>query len=476
MHPMNTAFDNSYARLPERFHVPVVPDSVPEPELLAWNRALAEALGLELAADDEHVLARYFSGAEPLPGSRPIALAYAGHQFGGFSPQLGDGRAALLGEIVTPAGDRFDLQLKGSGATPFSRGGDGKSWLGPVLREYILSEAMHRLGVPTTRALAAVATGETVYRESPLPGGVFTRVASSHLRIGSFQYFAARQDVEALRLLVDYAIDRHYPEARDAQAPYEAFFRRVMERQAELIARWMAIGFIHGVMNTDNSTVSGETIDYGPAAFMDEFSFGKVFSSIDSQGRYAYGNQPAIGQWNLARLAETLLLLDVPVESLESALSEFPGLYQATWLDCMRPKLGLLEPAADDAELIDQWLTHLETQGLDFTLSFRGLSAQVDATGDPRFGEVEMRWRERIRAQGVTKDEVVRAMKAVNPLFIPRNHRVEEVIEHALGGDYGPFEALNQALANPYDDQPALAHLSDAPAPHERVLRTFCGT
>jgi uncharacterized protein YdiU (UPF0061 family) len=444
--------------------------------LLAWNGELAAEIGLQIPVHDEQALARYFSGSEPLPGSQPIAQAYAGHQFGGFSPQLGDGRAALIGEIVTPDGSRFDLQLKGSGATPFSRGGDGKSWLGPVLREYILSEAMYRLGVPTTRALAAVATGETVYRETPLPGAVFTRVASSHLRIGSFQYFAARRDVEALRLLADYAIARHYPEALETEAPYETFFRQVMKRQARLIARWMSIGFIHGVMNTDNSAISGETIDYGPAAFIDEFSFGKVFSSIDSQGRYAYGNQPAIGQWNLARFAETLLQLEVPVSVLEAALSDYPELYQTAWLDCMRPKLGILEAGPDDAALIDQWLVHLETHELDFTLSFRALSGRVDATDEPRFGDVEVRWHERIRAQTVPTDEIVRRMDAVNPRFIPRNHRVEEAIEHAVDGDYGPFETLNQVLASPYDSQPAFDYLAEAPEPHERVQRTFCGT
>ena len=476
MRTMNMAFDNSYARLPEKFHVPVVPDAAAEPDLLAWNRELAEEIGLRLPADDERALARYFSGSEPLPGSQPIALAYAGHQFGGFSPQLGDGRAALIGEIVTPGGSRVDLQLKGSGATPFSRGGDGKSWLGPVLREYLLSEAMHRLGVPTTRALAAVATGETVYRETPLPGAVFTRVAASHLRIGSFQYFAARRDVEALRVLADYAIRRHYPEAVDTEAPYETFFHQVMQRQAELIARWMSIGFIHGVMNTDNSAISGETIDYGPAAFVDEFSFRKVFSSIDSQGRYAYGNQPAIGQWNLARFAETLLPLDVPVASLEAALSEYPQLYQTAWLDLMRPKLGILEAGPDDAALIEQWLSHLEAQALDFTLSFRALTGQLEATGEPRFGEVEVRWRERVRAQSVPAEEIARRMNAVNPLFIPRNHRVEEAIEQAVTGDYGLFEALNRVLASPFDAQPGFEYLAEAPEPHQRVQRTFCGT
>ena len=301
-------FDHTYAALPDGFSAPVTPEPATAPRLVAWNAALAHELGLDHIADDDVHRARLFSGTESLPGSKPIAMAYAGHQFGHLVPQLGDGRAVLLGEIVTESGQRFDVQLKGSGRTPFSRRGDGKSWLGPVLREYILSEAMHRLGVPTTRALAAVEPGETVLREAPLPGAVFTRVASSHLRVGTFQFFAVRDDVASRKILADYAIGRHYPEASDEAEPYAELFSRVVERQAQLIAHWMSVGFIHGVMNTDNTSISGETIDYGPAAFMDEFRFDKVFSSIDSYGRYAYGNQASIAQWNLARLADTLLI------------------------------------------------------------------------------------------------------------------------------------------------------------------------
>jgi uncharacterized protein YdiU (UPF0061 family) len=368
---------------------------------------------------------------------------------------------------------RFDLQLKGSGRTPFSRGGDGKSWLGPVLREYILSEAMHRLGVPTTRALAAVATGESVYREEPLPGAVFTRVASSHMRVGTFQFFAARQDAEALRTLADYAIARHYPEAGQAEDPYLAFFHAVLARQAELIAHWMSLGFIHGVMNTDNTTISGETIDYGPAAYLDEFSFRKKFSSIDQQGRYAYANQPAIGQWNLARFAETLLLLEVPLEALEAALGTYPAIYQERYLALMRPKFGLQDADTDDQALISGWLTHLEEGALDYTLSFRRLAERIDAD-DSEFGAVEARWRQRLGDQPA--EETRALMNSVNPLFIPRNHRIEQAIEQAVGGDLAVFEDLNRVLANPYQAQPEFATYAEPPEPHERVTQTFCGT
>lgn len=467
-------FDNTYAALPGEFYARIDPEPVPYPELLAWNQTLAAELGIEVPAAASEVLARGFAGVDQLPGSEPIAQAYAGHQFGGFTPQLGDGRAVLLGEVVDADGVRFDLQLKGSGRTPFSRGGDGKSWLGPVLREYILSEAMHRLGVPTTRALAAVATGETVYRESPLPGAVFTRVAASHLRVGTFQFFAARRNAEAVRILADYAIDRHYPEARQEEEPYLAFFRGVMARQAKLVAHWMSVGFIHGVMNTDNTTISGETIDYGPAAYLDEFSFRKKFSSIDQQGRYAYGNQPAIAQWNLARLAETLLLLDLPVEALESVLSEYPALYQESYLALMRPKLGLADAQPEDAELISDWLSHLEAQALDYTLSFRALADRVGAADEPEFGEVEVRWRQRLAGQA--SDQTRALMNSVNPLFIARNHRIEQAIERAVAGDLSVFEDLNRVLAKPYDPQPEFAAYAEPPAPHERVTQTFCGT
>lgn len=469
-------FDNSYADLPQAFHATVSLAEAPAPVLLRWNQELALELGLGSLGGDERQLANVFSGAAALDGSQPISMAYAGHQFGHFVPQLGDGRAALLGEVVTEAGNRFDIQLKGSGRTPFSRGGDGKSWLGPVLREYILSEAMHHLGVPTTRALAAVATGETVYRESARPGAVFTRVAASHLRVGTFEYFAARQNKDALRTLANYAIDRHFPEAKDESAPYLGLFRRVVERQAELVAHWMSIGFIHGVMNTDNTTISGETIDYGPAAYMDEFRFDKVFSSIDQHGRYAFANQPRIAQWNLARLAETLLMLDVNKSELEAVLAEFPDHYESCYLALMAPKLGLYEFQEDDARLVAEWLSYLNDNELDYTLSFRKLAGRTDAVDESGFGPLETRWRKRICNQGKSLTEISALMNSVNPLFIPRNHRVEQAISEAVAGNLAVFEEMNTVLAQPFTEQPDLVRYAEAPEVEERVTRTFCGT
>ncbi len=468
--------DNSYARLPEGFHALVEPHAAAAPTMLAWNNDLAAELGLDSLAKDEVELAKIFSGSSLPAGVQPIALAYAGHQFGYFVPQLGDGRAALLGEVVTDAGERYDIQLKGSGRTPYSRGGDGKSWLGPVLREYIVSEAMHQLGIRTTRALAAVATGESVYRETARPGAVFTRVASSHLRVGTFEYFAARRNTDALRTLTEYAIDRHYSEAKSNEAPYVAFFRSVADRQAELVAGWMAVGFIHGVMNTDNTSISGETLDYGPAAYMDEFHFKKVFSSVDEQGRYAYANQMPIAQWNLARLAETLLLLCDARTDFETILSEFPASYNAYYLDLMRPKLGLTDNKDGDAELIGDWLNYLQDDALDYTLSFRELATRIDASDPARFGEFEQRWRQRVGNQEAESADVVALMDSVNPLFIPRNHRIEQAIQAAVAGDLSVFNDLNVVLARPFVEQPEYAKYAEAPEPYERVTRTFCGT
>ena len=469
-------FDNSYAALPQAFHAAVCPDVVPAPVLLGWNEGLAHELGLATADYDEVQLALIFSGADALAGSQPISMAYAGHQFGHFVPQLGDGRAVLLGEVVTDVGHRFDIQLKGAGRTPFSRGGDGKSWLGPVLREYILSEAMHNLGVPTTRALAAVATGEDVFRESELPGAVFTRVAASHLRVGTFEYFARQNDSESLQILADYAIDRHYPAVKDEQSSYTGFFRCVMERQAELIAHWMSIGFIHGVMNTDNTSISGETIDYGPAAYLDEFRFDKVFSSIDTRGRYAYANQPTIAHWNLARLAETLLLIGAEKQELEAVLASFPDQYAADYLALMAPKLGLFETEAADAKLISDWLQYLHDHALDYTLSFRELALRTEALDEARFGSFETSWRQRIERQGKTPAEISALMNSVNPLFIPRNHRVEQAISEAVDGNLTVFDEMNTVLTQPFTEQPDFAHYAQAPEVRERVTRTFCGT
>ncbi|MDJ0757991.1 MAG: YdiU family protein [Woeseiaceae bacterium] len=469
-------FDNSYSGLPPAFYASVIPDEVPAPTLLAWNAGLAHELGIASSDYDEAQLAGIFSGSVALQGSQPISMAYAGHQFGHFVPQLGDGRAALLGEVVTKAGNRFDVQLKGSGRTPFSRGGDGKSWLGPVLREYILSEAMHRLGVPTTRALAAVATGETVFRESPLPGAVFTRVAASHLRVGTFEYFAARGDLESLKALADYAIGRHYPEVADETSPYVGLLRRVVEGQAELVAHWMSIGFIHGVMNTDNTAISGETIDYGPAAYLDEFRFDKVFSSIDSYGRYAFANQPTMAQWNLARLSETLLALGAGKDELEAALSLFPDQYESRYLKLMAPKLGVHHVQHSDAGLVADWLKYLNDNALDYTLSFRELASRAGADDEERFGPFETRWRQRISSQGRTAAEVSALMNSVNPLFIPRNHFVEQAISDAVEGDLTVFNELNAALSQPYSEQPGFSEFAKAPRGHERVTQTFCGT
>ena len=468
--------DNSYARLPEGFHAMVEPNAVAAPSMLAWNNELAVELGLDTLAADPSELAQIFSGNIRPEGVRPIALAYAGHQFGHFVPQLGDGRAALLGEVVTGAGKRFDIQLKGSGRTPFSRGGDGKSWLGPVLREYIVSEAMHRLGVPTTRALAAVATGESVFRESSRPGAVFTRVASSHLRVGTFEYFAARRNTEALKALTNYAIDRHYPEVKSDDVPYVAFFRRVAERQAELVAGWMAVGFIHGVMNTDNTSIAGETLDYGPAAYMDEFQFKKVFSSIDQHGRYAFDNQMPIAQWNLARLAESLLLLGDAQSDFETILSEFPAIYDRRYLKLMRPKLGLTGTNDGDAKLIGDWLNYLQENALDYTLSFRELATRIEASDSPRFGEFEQLWRQRVNDQALEPAATQDLMNSVNPVFIPRNHRIEQAIQKAVDGDLTVFKDLNAVLAQPFLEQPEYAHYAEAPEPSERVTQTFCGT
>lgn len=458
------ALQNSYLALPERCYVRQSPDAARAPLLLAWNAELAARLGLDDEAGDR---ARLYGGNELPPGAEPIALAYAGHQFGQFVPQLGDGRAHLLGEAIGDDGKRHDLQLKGSGRTPFSRGGDGKSALGPVLREYVVSEAMHRLGVPTTRALAAVATGEQVQRERSLPGAVMTRVAAGHLRIGSFQYLAARRDEQALGALALYAIERHYPACAETEHPFEAFFAAVVEAQAALVARWMALGFVHGVMNTDNTAISGETIDYGPCAFIDEFRHDKVFSSIDRGGRYAYHNQPPIAQWNLARLAECLLLLDDRVEAYEAALADFPQQYQRRYRAEMRRKLGLPEDdTPEDDALIADWLQHLHDNELDFTLSFREL-----CDGE-RFDALESRLHE----IGEDPEVVAARMKGANPLFIPRNHQVERAIEAAIEGDLSIFEELVEVTRRPFDEQPRHTCFAAAPEPGERVTATFCGT
>jgi Uncharacterized conserved protein len=485
-------FDNTYRQLPERFFVPMHPEPVAAPRLVALNRGLAALLGLDLQAIEPDAAAIFSGNAVPA-GAEPIATAYAGHQFGSFVRQLGDGRAILLGEVIGRDGQRRDIQLKGSGPTPFSRRGDGRAALGPVLREYIVSEAMHALGIPTTRALAAVTTGQPVYREETLPGAVLTRVAASHIRVGTFQYFAARGDVEAIRHLADHVIARHYPEAAEDAQPYAALLGAVAERQASLVARWMHVGFIHGVMNTDNMAISGETIDYGPCAFMDAYAPDTVFSSIDHGGRYAFGNQPNIAGWNLARLAETLLpLLDpdpqTAVDRANDVLEAFSGRFQRFWLDGMRRKLGLADHEPGDLDLVRDLLEAMHQGSADYTLTFRRLcdAAENAEAGDEvrqlfetpsLFDDWARRWRERLDRDAQAPAQRAAAMRSVNPAFIPRNHRVEEALRAAMAeGDLRPFEQLRTVLERPFEEQPAMAAYARPPAPSERVLETFCGT
>jgi uncharacterized protein YdiU (UPF0061 family) len=480
------AFDNSYARLPERFFARVLPTAVAEPGLIKINQVLARKLGVDPALLDVAALA----GNALFAGSEPVAMAYAGHQFGNFVPQLGDGRAILLGEVVDRAGVRRDIQLKGAGRTPFSRGGDGRAALGPVLREYILSEAMAALGIPTTRALAAVTTGEMVLREDRLPGAVLTRVARSHVRIGTFAYFQHREDLDGVRTLADYIIARHYPEAAGAAQPYRALLDGVIARTAALVAQWLLVGFIHGVMNTDNMSVAGETIDYGPCAFMDSFHPETVYSSIDYAGRYAYGNQPRIAYWNLARLAEALLPLlgddeAAAMAEAKAALEAFPGAFEAAYHAGLRAKLGLSEARAGDVALARALLSAMAANEADFTLTFRFLAdaAVGDDAGvrgvfkDPgAFDAWAVGWRERLSVEGGSGAARREAMRGVNPAFIPRNHRVQAVITAALGGDFSVFEEMVGVLARPFEDQPGAAVYGVPPRADEVVLQTFCGT
>ncbi len=483
------SFRNSYAQLPRAFFEPVDLSPVRSPQLIRLNHALATELGIDVARLESEEGLAILAGNERAEGSEPLAMAYSGHQFGGFSPQLGDGRAVLLGEVIGKDGVRRDVQLKGSGPTPFSRRGDGRSALGPVLREYVVSEAMAALGVPTTRALAAVTTGEQVVREGMVPGGVFTRVAQSHLRVGTFQWFAARQHFENLRVLADYAIDRHYPSAKEAEKPYRAFLEAVIERQANLIAHWMQLGFIHGVMNTDNMTISGETIDYGPCAFLDAYDPAKKFSFIDQQGRYAFGNQAPIGHWNLTRLAEALLPLldedpDQAVAEAESALESYSGTYGKALQARLTAKIGIDDGDASDLDLVDRLLRAMGEAEADFTLVFRHLSGALETGIDeaviPLFTQTEAitAWLEEWRVRIPEDDRVVALslMRRSNPIFIPRNHRLEEAIVAGNIGDFEPFHRLNQVLQRPFDEQPEFREYEAAPKPEEQVQATFCGT
>jgi uncharacterized protein YdiU (UPF0061 family) len=487
------AFDNSYARLPDPFFVRHAPTAMPRPELIRFNSALAQELGLDAERLDSPLGAAIFAGSEIPAGAAPLSMAYAGHQFGGYAPILGDGRAVLLGEVLDRDGVRRDIQLKGAGRTPFSRGGDGRAALGPVLREYILSEGMHALGIPTSRALAATLTGETVMRERPYPGAMFTRVARSHVRIGTFQYFSAHADQHSVQVLADYVLQRHYPEAAASRLPYDALFTAVLAAQASLVAKWMHAGFIHGVMNTDNMQVAGETIDYGPCAFMDTYDPETVYSSIDRRGRYAYSNQPRAAHWNLAWLARALLpLMDEDIaaagERAQAIIDTFPARYEAAWLAGMRAKLGLTVAMDGDQELVEDLLHHMHRQQADFTLTFRRLSS-LSATNtvddevlgqlfdDPAtFNAWAIDWRARLAHESVHDSDRQTAMRAVNPAFIPRNHRVEEAIQAGLEGDLSVFETLLTVLSRPFEDDPGFEHLALPPQSHEIVQQTFCGT
>jgi serine/tyrosine/threonine adenylyltransferase len=494
---LTVPFDNSYARLPDRFYARISATKVREPRVIKVNHPLAVWLGLDPSKLDSAEGAQILAGNVLPEGAASIALAYAGHQFGGFVPQLGDGRAILLGEVLTASGERRDIQLKGAGPTPFSRRGDGRAALGPVLREYIVSEAMAALGVPTTRALAAVSTGETVAREQRLPGAVLTRVAASHLRVGTFEFFAARDDREALSTLTSYALARHYPLAPEQSTGASEnvalrLLECVVDAQASLVARWLGVGFVHGVMNTDNTSISGETIDYGPCAFLDEYDPKKTFSSIDTGGRYAFGNQPAIAQWNLARFAETVLPLisadeDEAARLATERLERFTAIFETAYARVMRAKLGLTLEEENDSQLAADLLRRLASNLVDYTVFFRALCAAAEDPGadahvaslfgDPAayYGFAES-WRRRLLLEHVAPSARANAMRRANPVFIPRNHRIEQAIAAGVRGDFEPFEILVRVLARPYDEQPEAAHLAEPPEPSERVLQTFCGT
>jgi len=478
-------FDNSYARLPGKLFTTQHPNPVKSPELIKLNESLAESLGLNVQELNSEDSLAVFAGNRIPEGSTPLAQAYAGHQFGHFN-MLGDGRAVLLGEQLTPDHERFDIQLKGSGRTPYSRGGDGRAALGPMLREYIISEAMHGLGIPTTRSLAVVTTGEYILRETKLPGAILTRVAASHIRVGTFQFVAQWGTEEELKELADYTIDRHYPELKNEENRYLLFLEEVVKRQALLISKWQLVGFIHGVMNTDNMTISGETIDYGPCAFMDTYNLGTVFSSIDVQGRYAYGNQPNIAGWNLARFAETLLPLlhediEESVKIAQEVISGFPELYDKHWLNGMRAKLGLFNEEAEDLTLVENLLKIMETHSADYTNTFRALTFEnVEETGlsdKEDFNKWYGQWKERQGRQKESNAESVELMKKNNPAIIPRNHRVEEALEAAVDkGDYHIMEQLLEALSEPYAHSPHQAKYCTVPADLDGTYRTYCGT
>lgn len=483
-HNVGWRFDNSYARLPESFFARIHPVPVQAPRVAILNHTLAASLGLDLHALDSDAAAALFCGNILPAGAQPIAQAYAGHQFGGFT-MLGDGRAILMGEHLTPNGGRVDIQFKGSGQTPFSRRGDGRAALAPMLREYIVSEAMHALGVPSTRSLAVVTTGETVMRETPLPGAILTRVAASHIRVGTFEYVVRKEGAAGVKTLADYAIGRHYPELAGNENPYLALLHGVIARQASLVARWMQLGFIHGVMNTDNMAISGETIDYGPCAFMDTFDPQTVFSSIDHHGRYSYGNQSNAAQWGLARFAETLLPLlheqqEKALALAEEAIHAFPTVFEDCWMNGMRQKLGLFTQEDEDRQLIEGLLALLYQHRADYTNSLRALAAESlpedDLFNDAGFTAWHQQWRARLSRQPESTQAAFDLMRASNPAIIARNHRVEAALTAAVQGDYTVLQQLLGAIAEPYADKPAFDRYRLPPSAAECVHQTFCGT
>jgi len=490
---LSVDFNNTFGSLPSDFFVKMNPEIMPDLKLIKLNEALCKDLGLQPEQLREQDGVNFLGGKNILSNQKPLAQVYAGHQFGNFVPQLGDGRAILLGELIGQDGNRRDLQLKGSGKTPFSRMGDGRSGLGPVLREYIVSEAMSALGIPTTRALAALFTGERVVREGPVPGAILVRIAKSHIRIGTFEYFAHRGEIDNIKTLANYVIDRHYPEIRDKQDKYIQLLERVIEKQAFLIAEWMRVGFIHGVMNTDNMTLSGETIDFGPCAFMDHFNIDQSYSSIDAQGRYRFSNQPHIANWNLSRLAETLLpLIDEnqnnAIKQAEKSLDAFVPLFTAHWTKVMGEKLGIEDPIDSDKLLIENLLELMQTGHSDYTLTFRKFSKILTSNDnkdwlnlfhhpeDPNLLIWLKQWKKRLKSIPITKEQIAKNLDSTNPYFIPRNHIIELCISEAIRGDLSRFDKLAQAIKTPYTEHPEFNDLRKPPEDHEIVRQTFCGT
>ena len=484
-------FDNSYNGLPQEFFERINPVPVQDPQLIIFNDNLAKTLGIDESKTRKQ-LAELFSGNVIPKGSSPIALAYAGHQFGQFVSQLGDGRAVLLGEISTPEQKHYDIQLKGSGQTKFSRQGDGRAPLGPVIREYIVSEAMHALGIPSTRSLAAVTTGEKVYRETALPGGILTRIAESHIRVGTFEYFAAQNKIENLKTLAEYTIKRHFPSLKDSTNCYLSLLEQVCDRQIELIAKWMGIGFIHGVMNTDNTSIVGETIDYGPCAFMDSYNPSTVFSSIDAHGRYAFGNQPSIAHWNMACFANCLAPLidqdsDKAEEQAQEVINQFPNKMKVALMTVMCKKIGLKSTNSNSQETLQKLLSIMLDNESDYTLTFRYLSEIIKGKGNTLFKKQFLEhkqisnwlkeWTDLIKDQSLSKKEIALSMESSNPVFIPRNHLVERAIEAAVeNNDFSEMKTLLAILNRPYEEQSSYSDFMKPPKPHEVVHQTFCGT